>query len=120
MDKEQARRLIRERISCAEFLEKSKDGFFCCPFCDSGNGKNQTGALWLYNETNTFYCHSCERWGDVIDLYRRRTGASFPEALQALASTAGVTIDPDSSTTHSHQEGKQMRTAETKGDDQWL
>lgn len=93
MDRENARQEIRQRISCTEYLTKSKSGLYCCPYCGSGNGTNGTGALKVYS-TNTFTCHACHRSGDVIDLYREQTGADYNTALSLLAQEISVTIDP--------------------------
>lgn len=94
MDRERARQEIRSRISCTEYLTKSKSGLYCCPYCGSGTGKNHTGAVKYYQRTNTYYCHACNRSGDVIDLYREQTGADYNEALSILAESIGITIDP--------------------------
>ncbi len=95
MDREQARQTIRERISCKDYLEKSKGGLYCCPYsdCNSGHGKNATGAVKLYPKTNTWYCHACRRSGDVIDLYQMQTGADHNTALSLMADEIGITID---------------------------
>lgn len=93
MDRETARQEIRSRISCKDYLTKSKSGLYCCPFCRSGTGSHGTGALKVY-DTNTWTCHSCNRSGDVIDLYREQTGADYNTALSLLADEIGVTIDP--------------------------
>lgn len=93
MDRETARQEIRSRIRCEEYLEKSKSGLYCCPYCGSGKGNHKTGALKLY-ETNTWTCHACNRSGDVIDLYQQETGADYNTALSLLAQEIGVTIDP--------------------------
>lgn len=92
MDRETARQEIRAQISCSQYLDKSKNGFYCCPFCGSGHGNNGTGALKVY-DTNTFYCHACNQSGDVIDLYREETGADYNTALTELAEQIGLTID---------------------------
>lgn len=93
MDRENARQEIRQRISCTEYLTKSKSGLYCCPYCGSGNGTNGTGALKVYS-SNTFTCHACHRSGDVIDLYREQTGADYNTALSLLAQKIGIDIDP--------------------------
>lgn len=92
MNRETARQEIRARISCADYLEKSQNGMYCCPFCGSGTGPNKSGALKLY-ETNTFNCFSCGRSGDVIDLVEEKNGISYSEALSLLADQIGITID---------------------------
>lgn len=92
MDREQARQEIRQQISCLKYLTKSKKGLYCCPYCGSGTGVNQSGALKLYN-TNTFYCHACKKGGDVIDLHQNETGTDYNTALEELAQELGITID---------------------------
>lgn len=92
MDRENAKQYIRQRISCKDYLDKSKSGLYACPFCGSGNGSNGTGALKLY-DSNTWTCHACHRSGDVIDLFREQTGADYNTALHTLASMANIDID---------------------------
>ena len=93
MEREQARQEVRSRISCTEYLTKSKSGMYCCPKCGSGTGKNATGAVKYYTDTNTWYCHACQQGGDVIDLYQMKTGADYNTALSLLAESIGITID---------------------------
>lgn len=93
MDRETARQEVRSRISCKDYLTKSKSGLYDCPYCGSGSGPHGTGALKVY-DTNTWYCHACHKGGDVIDLYQRETGADYNTALSLLAQEIGVTIDP--------------------------
>jgi len=96
---ERALQEIRSRISCKDFLQKSKHGQYCCPFCGSGNGPKGTGALNVYDDTNTWACFAetmadgGPRTGDVIDLYRQETGKDFVEAVNDLAGTIGITIE---------------------------
>ena len=92
-DRETARQEIRSRISCKDYLTKSKGSrMYVCPFCNSGTGPDGTGALKLY-DTNTWYCHKCDKSGDVIDLYQRATGTDYNKALRDLAQQIGITID---------------------------
>lgn len=93
MEREQARQEVRNRISCTEYLTKSKGGLFCCPVCGSGTGRNKTGAVKYYQETNTWHCFSCDRTGDVIDLYQLKTGADYNTALSLMAEEIGIVID---------------------------
>ena len=92
MYREIARQEIRRQVSCIQYLERSKNGYYCCPYCGSGKGEHRTGALKLY-ETNTWTCHACKKSGDVIDLYRREKNADYNTALFLLANEIGITID---------------------------
>lgn len=93
MDRETARQEIRRLVNCTQYLEKSKSGLYCCPFCGSGKGSHGTGALKLY-KTNTWTCHACKKSGDVIDLYMHEYGADYNTAFSLLAQEIGITIDP--------------------------
>ena len=94
MDREQARQEIKSRILCTDFLEKSKGTQYHCPFCGSGSGRNGTGAMTYYPETNTFHCFSCGKSGDAIDLYMLIAGADYNTSLKQMAGEIGIEIDP--------------------------
>lgn len=96
MDRTTAKETIKQRIKCVDYLERSTKagrGMYCCPYCNSGDGHKGTGALHFYPETNTFYCFSCGKSGDVLDIYQQTTGADYNTALNALAAEAGIEID---------------------------
>ena len=93
MNREAAREEIKQRISCTDFLQKSKRGKYCCPFCGSGNGPNATGALNYYPDTNTWHCFVCGKSGDVIHLYQFLNDTDHNEALSLLADDLGITIE---------------------------
>ena len=100
MDRETARQEVRRHIKCTDFLEPSKGGLYCCPFCGSGHGKNGTGAVKYYPDTNTIACFGGCADGnqkgksyDVLDLYQKTTGADYNTALSLLAGEIGITID---------------------------
>lgn len=93
MNRETAKEIIKEQISCEILLEKSKSGLYICPFCGSGTGKNSTGALQYYKDTNTFYCHACNKSGDCIDLYMQQYNKDYNAALYEMAEQIGETID---------------------------
>ena len=93
MNREELKNQIKASIPCVDFLEKSKGGLYCCPFCNSGHNKNGTGALQYYPDTNTFYCHKCEKAGDVIDLMEEREGTDYNGALKKGAEMLRVEAD---------------------------
>ena len=99
-EREEMRQQIRARVSCLNYLKKSKHGLYCCPFCGSGNGRNETGAVKYYPDTNTICCFAGCAGGDnkgkmydVIDLYQNATGADHNTALQELAEQIGFTAN---------------------------
>lgn len=53
----------------ASITEKSKGkNMYVCPFCRSGKGKNQTGALSLTDDEQNWKCFACGKSGDIFDL----------------------------------------------------
>jgi DNA primase len=51
---------------------------------------NKTPSLAFYEDTQRYYCFGCKSHGDVISLVQAITGCSFGQALQSLASEAGM------------------------------
>ena len=96
MNREDAKQEIRRRVRITDYLEKSKSGLYCCPFCGSGHGTHKTGAVKYYPETNTICCFgACEKKSyDVFDIYMNHYGADYNTALQMLAGEIGIEIDP--------------------------
>ncbi len=95
MNRETARQIIKRQISCKDYLEKSKNGQYCCPYpdCGSGKKKNGTGAVKFYPDTNTWHCFSCGKSGDCIDLYMAENGVDYNAALVELAREINIEID---------------------------
>lgn len=92
MELSEAKELVKRYVKCEEFLEKAPHGGYICPFCGSGTHKKGTGALKIYADTNSFYCHACEKGGDVITLYQAVKGLDFMEALKELAQRESITL----------------------------
>lgn len=95
MTRDEALTEIRRSARCEAYLQRSKSGLYCCPYCGSGThgGQSSDGAVKVYPKTNTFFCHACHKSGDVIDLYREKTGADFNTALTQLATELRIQID---------------------------
>ena len=64
-------------------LEKSKNGFYKCPFCGSGTRPNGTGAFSVDNTGEHWKCFSCNRSGDIFALIGllKGVGEDTPEAF---------------------------------------
>jgi replicative DNA helicase len=99
MDRKKARDYIKVNVDCRQFLEKSKYGNYCCPFCGSGTGPNGTGALKYNEKANNVFCFSCQQAGDhardVFDIYQKINDVDYNTALKDLAEYAGITIDTE-------------------------
>lgn len=94
MEFSEAKEQVKRYVRCEEFLQKAPHGGYICPYpdCKSGTHKNGTGAVKVYADTNSWYCHSCGKGGDVITLYQAVKGLDFMEALKELAQREGITL----------------------------
>lgn len=50
-----------------------------CPFHEDSNA-----SMHVYEETNSYYCFTCDAGGDVIDYVQRLNGCTFVEAVNLL------------------------------------
>lgn len=77
---------LKLKIDCRQFLEKSKNGLYVCPFCGSGTGKNRTGALKYFESDNKCVCFGrCGKKAySVIDIYMQIKGVDFKQATKDL------------------------------------
>ena len=63
---------------------------YICPLCNSGTGKNHSGAFTLYPDTNSYYCFACGSHGDIFKLYGEINHIKdFPTILRELQSKYG-------------------------------
>lgn len=54
---------------------------YICPFCNSGTGKNQSGAFTVFFANNRYTCFSCGAEGDIFNLYGEINGISDFSAI---------------------------------------
>src|SRR5271157_3096425 len=57
----------------------------CCPF-----HSEKTPSFYVYD--NGFHCFGCGANGDAISFVMQSQGAAFPEAVEQLASEAGMEV----------------------------
>ena len=52
---------------------------YICPLCGSGSrgGRDSDGAFQFYPETNTFFCFSCRKGGDLFNLIEEHEKTDF-------------------------------------------
>ncbi len=117
MEFENARNEVKARISCRDYLTKAPKGNYICPFCGSGTGRNQSGALSVDADKNRFTCFSCGKTGDVIDLYAQQRGydpgTDHRRAVCELAGSIGITVDGGENPKREITHGNAPKTAGT-------
>ena len=61
-----------------------------CPF--HGSGEERTASFKVYDQTGTYHCFSCKESGNAIHFVRKFDGLDFTEAVELLASQAGMEV----------------------------
>ncbi|MDE6678020.1 MAG: toprim domain-containing protein [Ruminococcus sp.] len=84
---ERLKPLLIDYIQEVTQKSKSKDQYVC-PFCNSGTGRNHTGAFTYYPESHSYNCFSCGEYGDIFTLYAKLNHLSltseFPKIIDDL------------------------------------
>lgn len=89
--KEQLKGYLRSYVE--RVTKKSKSSKYICPLCGSGNGHNQTGAFSIKDDIS-WKCFSCNRGGDILDLYGAINGATdYNQQLAGLSHIYGINIE---------------------------
>ena len=61
---------------------------YICPLCNSGTGRNGTGAFTYYSDTHSYTCFACGKSGDIFTLYAEMNNLSltsdFPQIIDDL------------------------------------
>ena len=86
-NKEKLKPFLLDYIQEITKESKRKDQYIC-PFCNSGTGRNGTGAFTYNSEWNTYYCFACGEHGDIFTLYAKLNKLSlendFPQIVDEL------------------------------------
>ena len=76
--------LISDRVK----LKRSSRGYVgLCPFHDE-----HTPSFHVYIDTQSYYCFGCHEAGNIFTFLMKTEGIGFREALEILASRAGITL----------------------------
>ncbi|HAX92240.1 MAG TPA: DNA primase [Rhodospirillaceae bacterium] len=88
---------LRERLTLSEIIGKrlkltraGREFKGCCPFHNE-----KTPSFYVNDDKKFFHCFGCGAHGDVIGFTMRHDGQSFPEAIENLASQAGMSVPKD-------------------------
>ena len=93
MNRDQALQEIKGRY--AAYLKPAKKrGTYICPLCGNGQGADGDG-ITVKPGTTHLKCFKCDFGGDIVDLYQAEHGGDTREALEALYSLFGITIDEE-------------------------
>ncbi len=90
--------LVRDRTDIVALLFESvpslkrrgRSWVGLCPF-----HKEKTGSFHVNPDRGFFHCFGCKESGSAIDFVMKHEGATFPEAVRALAERTGVAIEED-------------------------
>ncbi len=87
-------REIKSRLDIADVIgdyvplkKKGNSLWGLCPF-----HTEKTPSFSVSRERQTFHCFGCGKGGDIFSFVMELEGLAFPEALELLASRAGVTL----------------------------
>lgn len=86
---------INAQIRCEDFLKRSKNGGYICPYCGAGAKPQKIRPFMVFQKRNEFFCTHCGAAGNALDLYRRQTGTDLPTAARQMALALGIPINPD-------------------------
>ena len=69
-----------------------------CPLCGSGKRgtRDSDGAFTIHENTNSWYCYSCQKGGSIIDLMKEFEHIDTGEAFRLARDRYGIRIDDDS------------------------
>jgi DNA primase len=89
---------LRARLPLSEVAARSlrltragREFKACCPFHNE-----KSPSFYINDDKQFFHCFGCGAHGDVIGFTMRQNRLSFPEAIEALASQAGLPVPQNS------------------------
>ncbi len=98
-----------------EITQKSKGkDQYVCPFCNSGTGRNGTGAFTYYPNTHSYHCFACGEYGDIFTLYAKLNNLSltsdFPTITDELSKKYYLTSSASENTQNYSNSGAWIKT----------
>ncbi len=90
---------------------KGKDQYIC-PFCNSGTGRNGTGAFTYYPDTHSYKCFACGEYGDIFTLHAKLNNLSlttdFPQIVDNLEKKFNLSSSQTRKSEHSQKDYSQL------------
>lgn len=111
-DKDKVRQAtnIVDLIGAVTTVKKSgRNMMAVCPF-----HQEKTASMSVDVARGLYYCHGCHAKGDVFTFVQETQGLTFPEALEWLASRAGITLEEDPAA--KRMRGRRQRLIEAVAD----
>ena len=98
MNKEEAITIAKTRLT--DYVSKVTTpsrgrNMYVCPLCKSGTGKNGSGAFSVDTRTDRFKCFSCNKSGDIFDLYSLIHKTDYPESVRGVCNELGIYFDDE-------------------------
>lgn len=94
---EQDRDKVRQATNIADLIgavttvkRSGRNVMAVCPF-----HQEKTPSMSVDVARGLYYCHGCHQKGDIFTFIQETQGLTFPEALEALARQAGITLTED-------------------------
>lgn len=88
-------RLVGESVA----LQKKGTHYFGhCPY-----HSEKTASFSVHAVKQFYHCFGCHETGDAFTFYMRQNGATFPEAIEALAQKAGIPLESYQRKKSSHE-----------------
>jgi DNA primase len=101
---------LRERLTLSEVIGRrvrvtraGREFKACCPF-----HHEKTPSFTINDQKGFFHCFGCGAHGDVVGFVMRHDNLSFPEAVEFLASAAGLQV-PET-TAEDRQKAEKQKT----------
>lgn len=116
MNKEEAITIAKSRLT--DYVSKVTTpsrgkNMYVCPLCKSGTGKNGSGAFSVDTRTDRFKCFSCNKSGDIFDLYSLIHKTDYPESVRGVCNELGIYFDEEPQ--NRHKEARNLDWNDTIG-----
>ena len=79
-------------LTKSAYGERTPNHGYCCVYCSSGTGKNQSGALNFDFKGDHWehFCHACGNGGDNIKFFQHYFNADFQDACRQASDMFGI------------------------------